>query len=120
MEQAKKIIGWDNLFLPKKENRWLIQAFHKILLEQSYNKGIKIILANPMYTSQTCTKCNNVSPDNRKGDLFKCVNCEYEANADLDIATDNLEKVGVFGKSMKYPKSEQQNDAQATGPARKV
>ncbi|HEY5504028.1 MAG TPA: zinc ribbon domain-containing protein, partial [Sedimentisphaerales bacterium] len=44
---------------------------------------------NPAYTSQTCPTCLFVHGDNRKGDIFKCLNCGHTDYADR-VAAINL------------------------------
>ena len=47
-------------------------------------QGGMLIAVPPHYTSQTCPACGHVSKDNRKTQAqFACVECGYEANADL-------------------------------------
>lgn len=50
-------------------------------------KGIQLTLIPSYYTSQMCNKCGFISRDNRKTqENFKCVNCGYENNSDLNSA----------------------------------
>ena len=44
---------------------------------------------NPAYTSQMCPTCLFVHGDNRKGDLFQCLNCGHRDQADR-VAAINL------------------------------
>jgi transposase len=44
---------------------------------------------NPAYTSQTCPTCLFVHRDNRKGDMFQCLNCGHRDLADR-VAAINL------------------------------
>jgi putative transposase len=54
-------------------------------------RGGKVITVNPQYTSQKCSKCGSISPENRKTQKqFACVTCEYEENADLNAAKNIL------------------------------
>ena len=42
---------------------------------------------NPKFTSQRCSKCGYISKENRKTQAgFKCKNCGFEENADLNAA----------------------------------
>ena len=42
---------------------------------------------SPAYTSQTCSKCGCVSPDNRKlQSKFECIECGHDENADINAA----------------------------------
>ena len=49
--------------------------------------GITISLTNPEYTSQECSCCHHISKKNRQTqELFKCENCGFELNADLNAS----------------------------------
>ena len=51
------------------------------------SKGRKLVKVAPQNTSRTCSKCGHVSKQNRKTQAhFKCVQCGYETNADLNAA----------------------------------
>ena len=42
---------------------------------------------NPAYTSQRCSACGHVAPENRKSQaVFRCTACGYAANADVNAA----------------------------------
>lgn len=53
-------------------------------------KGIKVILINPSYTSQRCSNCGCIDGNNRnckeKQDRFECVNCGFKENADINAS----------------------------------
>jgi putative transposase len=56
-------------------------------------KGGLVIAVPAAYTSQTCPCCQHVSKDNRKTQSkFKCVECDYENNADVVGAINILER----------------------------
>ena len=53
----------------------------------------RLVFVNPKYTSQTCPKCGHVSPKNRTEQTkFKCTQCGYEANADVNAAQNILNR----------------------------
>jgi len=59
----------------------------------AWNGGVLIAVA-PQNTSRTCPCCDHVSADNRKSQaLFLCVNCGFEANADV-VAAINIVRAG--------------------------
>jgi hypothetical protein len=115
----KREVGWNNFFSYKKENRWFVQAFHRAFSDLAIHRGMYVIESNPAYTSITCTKCDYCDKNNRYGEKFKCLNCEYEANADLDIALDNLEKVALTSKRLAKP-CKQLSDAKISVSASKI
>ena len=50
-------------------------------------EGIKVRYVDPAYTSQTCSRCNNLDRENRQTqDKFKCNKCGFELNADHNAA----------------------------------
>lgn len=49
--------------------------------------GSQLALVSPSYSSQECSECGHVSPENRKTqESFICVQCGYAANADVNAA----------------------------------
>jgi putative transposase len=54
-------------------------------------RGGELVTVEPKYTSQTCSECGYVSPENRKTQaVFKCTACGYENNADINAAINIL------------------------------
>ena len=50
-------------------------------------RGGVLHIVPPQYTSQSCSKCGHVSPDNRKSQAeFVCTSCHFQANADENAA----------------------------------
>jgi transposase len=47
-------------------------------------KGKCAVLVNPKYTSLWCSKCGFVHKQNRQGLGFRCGNCGFSLNADLN------------------------------------
>jgi len=107
---GKRQEGWAGFFKARSEKRWFIQALHKAYTELPTNRGIHVMEVNPARTSITCTKCGYCDPENRYGEDFHCRNpkCKvrggHVANADLDIATENLARVALSGPMPKAPK----------------
>lgn len=115
--KGKRQAGWNNFLKPKTNNKWFIKNIHGAFYDLSQNKGIQIIEVSPKYTSQTCSQCKNCDAENRNGEIFKCKKCGYEANADKDIATFNIEQVALTGKALPGP--ERLPDVQPAVTARK-
>lgn len=68
---------------------------HKIRYK-AQAEGIDVVMINPKYTSQRCSKCGCIHAENRKSQSeFICVECGYSENADYNaaknIATENIE-----------------------------
>ena len=63
----------------------------KRLKDKMDANGGKLVVVPAAYTSQTCHKCGHVASENRDSQAdFKCVECGYEANADVNAATNIL------------------------------
>ncbi len=77
----------------------LNEAWHKFFTYLEYKlklKGGILIKVNPKHTSQTCPQCGHISKDNRKEqEIFKCIKCGYEANADHNAAQNILRRAGL-------------------------
>jgi hypothetical protein len=116
---GKRERGWDHFFTHKKENRWFIQALHKAYSERPVHRGGNVIEIFAPGTSITCPKCFARDKNNRFGDQFNCIACEYKANTDLDIATYWIEWVALNGKAVPKPVCERSGGAKNTGVARK-
>jgi len=54
-------------------------------------RGGEVVVVEPRYTSQTCSACGNVDRASRQSqELFECVRCGYEENADINAAKNIL------------------------------
>ncbi len=65
-----------------KLQRWsysrVIQRFSLICEET----GVQFCQVNPANTSRTCIRCETTDAESRKGEIFKCVECGWSADAD--------------------------------------
>ena len=60
--------------------------------------GVQVEYVNPVYTSQRCSNCGWVRRNNRNGKEFKCNQCEFILNADLNASRNivsNLRPIGT-------------------------
>ena len=77
-----------------KLQRW---SYPKVLLaleRHSESEGFEMKRVNPAYTSQTCSRCNIIKKENRKGENYSC-SCGLEMDADLN-ASINILRRGVY------------------------
>lgn len=79
-------------------HRW---AFHELRIFTEYKAaiaGIKVVLVDPRYTSQTCSRCHHIHPvkgkSYRNGKKFKCGFCGFEHDADVNAGL-NLSQLGA-------------------------
>ena len=78
-------------------NRAILQqnwsGFLTVLQYKAKLAGVEVVLVNPAYTSQACSACGHTAKENRESQaIFKCVECGYEANADVNAALNILER----------------------------
>ncbi len=64
--------------------------------------GIRVVGANPKYTSQECSVCGYTNKENRDGETFKCLKCDHMANADGNASANIIQR----GTGMKVPAGE--------------
>jgi len=74
---------------------WSPSELQRFIEYKAKDVGKNVIYIGPKYTSQKCSRCGHIDKNNRRGSIFKCRNCGYELNADLN-ASRNIE---VLGKS---------------------
>ena len=78
----------------------------KTMLEYKAQKLVKVA---PHFTSQECSECGHTEKDNRKTQAsFKCLECKYEVNADVNASINVLNKglVGLGNRTQKLSGSE--------------
>lgn len=78
-----------------KVSRWVYRKLIDKIKRMCEDKGIMLVNVSPAYTSQTCSLCGSVHKDNRRGDLFKCIECGYEIDADYN-ASINIRNRGAI------------------------
>jgi IS605 OrfB family transposase len=75
-------------------NRRLHQFPHGLLLRCIRNKGemlsVPVLLVNPAFTSQTCSRCGNLG--DRQRHRFCCPHCGFTLHADLNAAFNILRR----------------------------
>ena len=74
---------------------WLPNELERFVVYKAEAKGKVAVEVNPRRTHQRCSRCGFVHRWNRHGLRFRCGNCGFELNADLN-ASRNIE---VLGKS---------------------
>ena len=71
-------------------SKWNLGLWRKAIEQKCEANCVCLHYVEPRYTSQTCPRCGNVDKGNRKGVLFGCTSCGYEANADLNASINIL------------------------------
>jgi IS605 OrfB family transposase len=78
-------------------NRWSFFQLRTFLTYKALLNGVKLIVAPPAYTSQTCNVCNHIGI--RTGKYFRCKNCGNIADADHNAALN----IATWGCSINHP-----------------
>ena len=72
-------------------NNW--SRLMKRLDDKMDANGGKLVIVPAAYTSQTCHRCGHVAKENRESQaVFRCVECGYMANADVNAAMNILSR----------------------------
>jgi putative transposase len=89
--KTKEDINYKDLFKLLK-----LYDIKNIAERMSNNYNITVNLTNAMYTSQQCNKCGYISKENRKKqEVFKCIQCNHEDNADINASKNIKDRITV-------------------------
>lgn len=75
-----------------KLNRWNFGQLRAFLAYKCALSGVRLVVVEPAYTSQTCSHCHHLGT--RNGKSFKCTNCGNDMDADINAAR-NIALLGV-------------------------
>ena len=97
---------------------WSPAELQKFIEYKAEDVGKIVVYINPKYTSQKCSRCGYIDKDNRYGSVFKCKNCGFELNADLN-ASRNIEVLGTseYFRLLSASQSLRFNETPLTGGA---
>ncbi|MCX6652059.1 MAG: transposase [Methanomassiliicoccales archaeon] len=70
----------------RKLGNWSFAQLLRFVEYKAEALGKKVMVINPYHTSQSCSKCGRVSRSNRKKRQFKCVECGFSIDADLNAS----------------------------------
>ncbi len=81
-------------------HQWPFNRLRDLLVYKAEECGCVVIAVDPHHTSQRCSRCGDVHRSNRRSQSrFKCRNCGFELNADLNgsrnIAVKYLASIGI-------------------------
>ncbi len=93
----------------RRTNNW---AFYQLRIFVDYKarmRGIPVVFVPPAYTSQTCSRCHHVHPvkgkSYRNGKKYKCGNCGFEHDADINAARVDC-SFGVVSNAARKPEDD--------------
>lgn len=69
---------------------WNLGLLHLAIEQKCEENCVHLHYVSPKYTSRTCPICGHMDKRNREGTVFKCVNCGFEDNADINAAKNIL------------------------------
>ncbi|MGH2412693.1 MAG: RNA-guided endonuclease TnpB family protein [Microcystaceae cyanobacterium] len=78
-------------------NSWAFYQLRQFLTYKAIKHGVKLVLTDPRYTSQTCHNCFHLHPvkgeSYRNGKRFVCGHCSWSGDADYNGAR-NISALG--------------------------
>jgi putative transposase len=81
----------------RRSNSWAFNQLRLFIEYKALGAGVKFVMVNPAYTSQTCHQCLHIHPvkgeSYRKGKRFCCGHCGWLGDADLNGAR-NIKTIG--------------------------
>lgn len=76
-----------------KLSQWPYEKFVQLLAYKAEEKGIEVVKKDESHTSQKCSDCGTIDEENRvERGLYKCSNCGFTVNADVNGASNQLQK----------------------------
>ncbi len=83
----------------RRANSWAFFQLRQFLVYKAIKLGVKLVLVDPRYTSQTCHKCLHIHPvqgkSYRSGKKFQCGHCNWCGDADENGAK-NISALGLL------------------------
>ena len=81
-------------------HQWSFNRLRDLLVYKAEVHGCMVVGVDPRHTSQRCSRCGHIHRSNRHSQSrFKCRNCGFELNADLNgsrnVAEKDLASVGI-------------------------
>jgi putative transposase len=82
----------------RRSNSWAFNQLRLFIDYKALGAGVKVVMVNPAYTSQTCHQCLHIHPvkgkSYRNGKQFVCGHCGWQGDADLNGAR-NIKTIGL-------------------------
>ncbi len=81
-------------------HQWSFNRLRDLLVYKAEECGCVVVAVDPRHTSQCCSRCGDVHRSNRQSQSrFKCQNCGFELNADLNssrnLGSKYLASIGI-------------------------
>lgn len=79
----------------ERHSKWAFDQLRKFIEYKAKIAGVLVELIDGRNTSRQCSECGYVDKNNRRGQVFKCLTCGYEENADLNAAKNIRQRAAV-------------------------
>ncbi|MGB8686154.1 MAG: transposase [Microcoleus sp.] len=83
----------------RRSNSWAFYQLRQFLEYKGIRDGVRIVIVNPAYTSQTCHQCLHIGL--RSDKKFGCTNCGWHGDADYNGAM----MISLLGGAVSHPES---------------
>ena len=71
-------------------NRVVLDAgfglLHRLIAEKAEEAARRVVLVNPRFSSQECSRCGLIARESRRRRRFRCVGCGFTCHADVNAA----------------------------------
>ncbi len=96
MEELKGIRnGRKGRVFNRKRSNWAYFQLRSFISYKAQNLGKRVVLVDPRYTSQRCSKCGFIDKANRNKSSFHCLSCDFVCHSDLN-ASFNISQIGLL------------------------
>ncbi|HEV2457493.1 MAG TPA: transposase [Ktedonobacterales bacterium] len=76
---------------------WAFFQLRAFIAYKAAMAGVRVVLVDPAYTSQACSRCGHCEKANRKSQArFLCRSCGFSAHADLNAACNIARRAAVI------------------------
>ena len=79
----------------RKRSNWAYFQLRQFISYKTKNLGKKLILVDPRYTSQRCSKCGFIDKSNRNKSSFHCLSCDFVCHSDYNALL-NISQIGLL------------------------
>ncbi len=88
-------------------NRVVLDAgfglLHQLIAEKAEEAARRVVLVDPRFSSQECSRCGHVARESRRRRRFRCVACGYANHADVNAALVIRRRAQLALTSEPYP-----------------
>lgn len=93
LENLYKFEKYDKVLQQIVNRNWEFAELQVMIEKRAHRNGIDVLYVDPAYTSSRCCLCGGVGDRNRK--IFRCSECGFTLNADVNAAYNISQRNGV-------------------------